>query len=1103
VSGTSQDPLPTEPRVRRRKPSPLDDSFLDTLAETLSQEHFSVKALKQRAIERTQAASGRQDTIAPVAATGPCGPRSSDECDLEDSPRISRLNLAVQLPEIFPDDPTRSRYIIGEILGEGGTGRVFSGIDSNLKRPVAIKFLSTPDTLPGEQTAEFIREGQVAAKLEHPSIIPVYDMDCTSDGKVYLVMRKVTGETLYDLIEREALSTDSTSALSINAKLNIVLRICEALSFAHARGIVHRDIKPGNVMIGCHGEVVVVDWGTASACGADGSAQGCLMGTPAYMSPEQARCERADSRSDIYCVGATLFYMLLLRWPTEADDLDTFWEKKCAGIVDPPTREERRLIPAPLLAIAMKALRADPAERYSTIDAMASDLANYQAGQAVSAYPDTLWAFARRWYRRNRLLCWSSAVLLAGIVFFGELLYRERAREVAAWGPPVETVRFSDAETEWRNEWGLEDQRPLGQYGCRVEEEGYIVLVRKKQLAGSVAIEFDTPPLARGGMGRIYIQWIEQAAWDEKRNELIRSPESTFYSFILGRQFTAIEHGRAFLDFSPVSLEPGRNYRVRAEMDQYELSLFLDGQRVGHARQDLFHGPGHLMLRREYAGRTFANVRLYFKGVAEKVSALAVPDTFHKDGLYDRAVHYYDEVLRSHPDKDLAREALYKKGLCLYRQRRHEQAFAVWRALWGTPLEPSVAYWERERAYEAGDHAAVLADLRGRFPSAGAEERRKMTAQWDCMVHHLESGAASREVLEGYLSIWEEFLQQDPLGQVVAATLLDRLERYEEIADRCPYAVTLCALTLVRLNRADEMLRRYPGYVWLSCAVLLDQGRYQEVLERYPFMTGECVTAMIRSGRASQALERYADDAGYRNEALLALGRWHEVLEAPARPLPRQLADQRAWALIHAGRYGEAACEAHLPLPRLWAHTLQGREPGEIPGGTDLLTAYAKSFEAFLKGGPAPLAIPPRKLWLDLNETNQDAYHEIPWAQYLLVPLAGELRGDASAMHGLVERIADERRRYQAGTLYGTAAYVVGKLSEEEFREQPCKQFVEGRWLFARALRADREKRSAEALDLYRQYVEMPFAQKGFQWLVHRFAQWRVEQLETRGSPAR
>jgi serine/threonine-protein kinase len=277
------------------------------------------------------------------------------------------------------------RYEIGGVLGRGGMAEVHRGRDLRLGREVAVKVLRSDLARDPSFQVRFRREAQAAASLNHPAIVAVYDTgeDRTSSGATpYIVMEYVEGETLRDVLRREGV-------LSPQRAMSFTADICNALDFSHRNGIVHRDVKPGNVMITPEGTVKVMDFGIARAVSdsaATMTSTAAVIGTAQYLSPEQARGESVDARSDVYSVGCLLYELVTGAPPFTGDSP--------VSVAYQHVREDPRLpssvnpaIPPDLDAIVLKALSKNPANRYQSAAEMRNDLLRALAGQRVEATP--------------------------------------------------------------------------------------------------------------------------------------------------------------------------------------------------------------------------------------------------------------------------------------------------------------------------------------------------------------------------------------------------------------------------------------------------------------------------------------------------------------------------------------------------------------------------------------------------------------------------------------------------------------------------------------------------------------------------------------------
>jgi serine/threonine-protein kinase len=317
---------------------------------------------------------------------------ASDSLPPEGAPTLRAP--AGELPGINLEELLRRQpYAPGQMLGRGGMGEVRLCADTRLERDIAVKTATTKD--PAE-LLRFVREAQVQGQLEHPGIVPVHELGIGHDGAPYFAMKRVKGETLYTVLGR--LSKSDPQALEAYPRrrlLQAFVAACQAVDYAHANGWVHRDLKPGNLMLGNFGEVYVLDWGLAgrieqgsSAPTADApidnplTTPGMLMGTPGYISPEQVVGQSADVRSDIYALGAILFELLTHR-PLAAGKSDTEMLHDTRRGCD--TRARQRApgldIPPELEAICTKAAHKEPSRRYPTVRELYSAVDRVLSGE--------------------------------------------------------------------------------------------------------------------------------------------------------------------------------------------------------------------------------------------------------------------------------------------------------------------------------------------------------------------------------------------------------------------------------------------------------------------------------------------------------------------------------------------------------------------------------------------------------------------------------------------------------------------------------------------------------------------------------------------------
>jgi len=390
----------------------------------------------------------------PILESPPPSPVAADAADetraLSDADRERLAGLAAA-----------RRYAVAGEVSRGGMGVVLRVEDPDLKRELAMKVAlgravaGTPGPATGSELARFLEEAQITAQLDHPGVAPVHDLGIDAEGRLYFTMKLVRGRDLravLELVRRGEEGWNPTRAVGV------LLKVCEAMAYAHDKGVVHRDLKPANVMVGAYGEVYVMDWGVARVLGGADDARplapvrtvrttgasetddgdegasawstraGAVVGTPYFMPPEQARGEPVGPGADVYAVGAMLYQLLAGRRPYEDPDTPAPAAAVLTRRVQGPPQPVRSLTPdapAELVAVCERAMAADPAERYPDMGGLAADLRAWLEGRVVQAYESGALAELRKWVGRNRLAASGLSVALVAVV--GGLLWSRQA----------------------------------------------------------------------------------------------------------------------------------------------------------------------------------------------------------------------------------------------------------------------------------------------------------------------------------------------------------------------------------------------------------------------------------------------------------------------------------------------------------------------------------------------------------------------------------------------------------------------------------------------------------------------------------------------------
>jgi PAS domain S-box-containing protein len=327
---------------------------------------------------------------------------------------VNTLSLPAQTASVSVSTaaPSRDRFRILRTHARGGLGEVLIARDEELGREVALKQIQARHAEDPGGRARFLREAEITGRLEHPGVVPIYGLGSHADGRPYYAMRLIRGHSLHEAIrhfhaEDKAGGDPVERRLELRQLLGRLVTVCNTVAYAHSRGVLHRDLKPDNIMLGQYGETLVVDWGVAKAGGCpeqvgnsredpiqpvaeNGAAVtqvGSVLGTLAFMSPEQAAgdLDRVGPASDVYGLGATLYCLLTGKAPYEGEGTGTALKKVQRGDFPPP-RQVQAGVPAALEVICLRAMAFRPEDRYPSALALADAVERWLADEPLSGY---------------------------------------------------------------------------------------------------------------------------------------------------------------------------------------------------------------------------------------------------------------------------------------------------------------------------------------------------------------------------------------------------------------------------------------------------------------------------------------------------------------------------------------------------------------------------------------------------------------------------------------------------------------------------------------------------------------------------------------------
>jgi serine/threonine-protein kinase len=840
---------------------------------------------------------------------------------------------------------TGTRFRILRPHARGGLGEIFVAADAELPREVALKQIQARHADDLESRSRFVQEAEITGALEHPNIVPVYGLGTYADGRPFYAMRFIKGDSLQDAAARfhaaKQTLTKGRGSLEFRKLLQRFIDVCNAIDYAHSRGVLHRDLKPGNVMLGKYGETLVVDWGLAKTLGVDGRApaitaatpdgeeplrstsgsgntpteHGSVIGTPGYMSPEQAtgRTEDLGPASDVYGLGATLYHLLAGTAPFAGDDLGELLRRIASGTFPAP-KQINASVPAGLQAICLKAMSLAPADRYPTPRALADDIEHWLADERVAALPESQFERAARWFRKHRTFTRAAALVLtvtcATSITAAVLISRARDEAVAAKN---EAVAARNEATAARDE--AVDARDEAERNFRLATDAvndYFTHVSQDVV------------LLEAGLQNLRNELLNSAAeyyeklLTERRNDSLLSAEHAAAKFRL--EFIRFEQGRSDASVDPIEAaadEFRRTVASRPDDDrlktEYVEALSIYGfvlhrrAAFDRAREVLVEAESlvrDLERRQALAGRE-RHCTLLWLVSAENEREAGRNDRFQTCAA--EAVRWAEAGRKARPNGVIERQLLAgAHGMSAFvefeAQRPIQAAFAIQQAV--GLLEQLLK--ERPRNYLA---ATQLAIVYGNL--AGFQER----------ISPMLAAASLQRAVE----LSRDVAEQNPLfvaGQFYHVTSLQKLARLSLKANRIEEARRESERASVVAKRALALGTQEPKHFSYSAA-------------------GYSLQAEIEAadGRDEQSLAYYQSAVDLLRESMKKLG----FLASLPIELSAGLRG-RAAVLERRGRIDEATADYREAVETLE----KASKAGIHVRSDDLLAIAYKDFAAFL-----------------------------------------------------------------------------------------------------------------------------------------------------------
>ncbi len=959
------------------------------------------------------------------------------------------------------------RYEIGDILGSGGSGSVYNLLDKNLKRNIAVKFLSASSKDKDKNIKKFMQEALLTSRLEHPNIPPVYNLRMEKNRQIFYTMKKIDGIPLSDIIK------DGTGNVQtdIDKIVSIIIKACEALGYAHSRGIIHRDVKPSNIMIGDYGEVYLVDWGVAFDKNDGLEHSGHMAGTPVYMSPEQSKKQTADERSDIYCIGTTLYHALFNEVPFDTSTVDTFWAHKKSGKLRSISVNEKDRIPAPLITICNKCLESKPQDRYQNMEELLSDLKTFQNGGMIRIHQYSMSEIVKFHMKHSvRHIAWVALVCIC-VVVFSVLLYQQYQRQVADWGEPIFEETFDDPN--WKDNWVFREDRSefVLENGRLVTQNGpEFVWFYKTPIQGDIAIEFEGENLKNSRPGDLSIIFVQDL--DEFKTN--RTPRNAYYLQHGGLDNTCsmIEGPDGRLDFKLLQLKTNIPYQIRGELDGKNLRLYLDGELICSYELLSPLKGGYIGLYAYHDFKAFDNIKIYNKELPELTTITSPVDMLFENKEYELAIERYKSISEAHAGTDIGNDALYKLGLCYHKLDRADEALKTWKKIDRSQYNNHINHYRWNKLYKNKEYYTLLKQMSDAYKNS--PHPKQVIQEWSMFLQDA-SALGDFELINSFLRFRNAHFPDDQIYSKEVVEALKVIGRIEKALVMFPQQDFVAIQTLLETGRYKDIIDNYPKQEHAQTRALYLSGQFEKLIEREDESEFSILNALIAAGRLDEAEQQFSDDEDFKNRILFyGKGEFQTLIDTLE---PEQ-------GYHHTSKL-------MLGLEEEFLEFIKTRPT--VSAERQLDARMSLALRNYVNGDKKDLS----ELQSLSEGVEGSLYYsrETPFHVYFLLPLLKYFQNDESALFHQLRVIIEKRKQSLGMRLWYCAKLLRGDIGRGEFMRQPQQLRVEADFYLYRALQFDIKGRKQDALHLYKTFKQLPQYKKFPLATINRFIDYRIDAL--------